>query len=278
MARQTSPPGAPPTLRARQAPVSVRIAERIVEAIRSGEYPVNSRLESEHALAERFGASRPSIREALSALQFAGYVQSVRGSGTIVVASTPLTADRARGASGPAHSQDVLDLLEARLILEPRVVALASFDPDPLALKVANQLIDGMRLAISESRSLLAETDLHIHRALVETCRNQFLVEECKRLLSTAADPFWQRARTDAWAHPALLEQWVVQHERVCGAIAAGRPRDAERASRDHLLSVATNALADGSASPLERARITSIVERFGSILSSGTAASTVND
>lgn len=278
MGRQTTPSGAQLTLRARQAPVSVRIAERIVEAIRSGEYPVNSRLESEHALAERFGASRPSIREALSALQFAGYVQSVRGSGSIVVASTPLTADRARDASGPAHSQDVLDLLEARLILEPRVVALASFDPDPLALKVANQLIDGMRLAISESRSLLAETDLHIHRALVETCRNQFLVDECKRLLSTAADPFWQRARTDAWAHPALLEQWVIQHERVCGAITSGRPRDAERASRDHLLSVATNALADGAASPVERARITSIVERFGSILSSGTAASTLND
>lgn len=246
--------------------MSVRIAERIVEAIQSGEYPVDSRLASEHALAEQFGASRPSIREALSALQFAGYVASSRGSGTVVISSKPLTADRARGSSSDlSRSQDVLDLLEARLILEPRVMAFASFDPDPLALKVAEQLIEGMRLAISESRSLLAETDLHIHRALVETCRNQFLVNECKRLLSTAADPFWQRARTDAWAHPELLQTWVEQHERVRTAIAEGRSADAEHASRDHLLSVAVNALSDGSASPLERERIRSIVERFGS-------------
>lgn len=267
MARRDRASEASPPVRMRQVPVSVRIAERIVEAIRSGEYPVNSRLASEHALAEQFGASRPSIREALSALQFAGYVESVRGSGTVVIASKPLTADRARESSDPSRSQDVLDLLEARLILEPRVVAFASFDPDPLALKVAERLIDGMRLAISESRSLLAETDLHIHRALVETCRNQFLVSECKRLLSTAADPFWQRARTDAWAHLELLQTWVVQHEAVCSAIAEGRPADAERASRDHLLSVAVNALSDGTSSPLERERIRSIVERFGSIL-----------
>ncbi len=260
-----------PTLRQRKAPVSVRIAERIADTIRSGGYPVNSRLPSEHVLAKQFDTSRTSIREALSALQFTGYVESVRGSGTSVVSSEPLTADRAHLFAGSQwRSQEVLDLLEARLILEPRVVALASFDPDPLAIEAAGKLIAGMRLAVSESRSLHAGTDLHVHVVLIETCRNRFLVEECKRLLATAADPFWQRARTDAWAQGELLELWVVQHERVHTAIASGRPADAERASREHLLSVATNALADDSASAFQKERLGSIVKRFKSIPSPG--------
>jgi DNA-binding FadR family transcriptional regulator len=123
-----------------------------------------------------------------------------------------------------------------------------------------------MRFAIGDPQALLAETDLNIHVALAETCRNRFLVGECKRLLSTAGDPFWQRARSAAWTHPDLLKEWVGQHERVLRAIESRRPADAEAASRGHLLSVASNAL-DKSASPLERERLSSIVERFETIL-----------
>jgi DNA-binding FadR family transcriptional regulator len=60
------------------------IAEQIVNKIRSGEYPQGSRLPPERAIAEQMGVGRPSVREAISALQIAGLLESRPGDGTYV--------------------------------------------------------------------------------------------------------------------------------------------------------------------------------------------------
>ena len=65
--------------------VSAIAAEQIVEAIQRGDYPVSSKLPSEFDLAEQMGVSRPSIREALSALQAMSIVESRPGSGNYVL-------------------------------------------------------------------------------------------------------------------------------------------------------------------------------------------------
>ena len=252
---------APPT-------VAVRIAEVLAKSIRSGELPLHAQLPTEKTLAARFRTSRPSIREALSALQFAGYVRSIRGSGTVVVSQEPIRVDQTRLTfpAAVSRTQDVIDLLEARLVVEPEVVALAASDPNPVSLRVASELIDGMRLAVCESKLLDVSTDIHIHVALAETCRNVFLVDECKHLLRTAADPFWHAARTDAWGDPTVLLEWVDQHAIVLEAIESGDAETARRTSRQHILSVVENALSD-ELSQSERARLQDILDRFHSRL-----------
>src|SRR6188472_2051264 len=83
-----------PLPRARQ--VSAHVAERILERITSGALPLGARLPSETELARDFAVSRPSVREALAALQFAGHVESRRGFGTIVVSRESLPVTRQR--------------------------------------------------------------------------------------------------------------------------------------------------------------------------------------
>ena len=56
--------------------VTAIAAEQVVEAIQRGDYPVGSKLPSEFELAEQMGVSRPSIREALSALQAMEIIES----------------------------------------------------------------------------------------------------------------------------------------------------------------------------------------------------------
>jgi len=63
--------------------VSAIAAEQIVDAIHRGDFPVGSRLPSEFELAEQMGVSRPSIREALSALQAMAIIESRPGSGKL---------------------------------------------------------------------------------------------------------------------------------------------------------------------------------------------------
>lgn len=61
-----------------------RIAHEIADAIRHGIYAPGERLPSEHALAERYGVNRHTIRRSLSTLGQLGLVRSTQGSGTYV--------------------------------------------------------------------------------------------------------------------------------------------------------------------------------------------------
>lgn len=80
------------------------------EAIRSGRLPVSTRLPSEAKLAEKYGVSRPMIREALRSLQTLGLTRSRTGSGSFVIAATP---------SDPDYGiYSARDLIEARPFIE----------------------------------------------------------------------------------------------------------------------------------------------------------------
>lgn len=246
----------------RETPISARIAHEIIDGIRSGRYAVGTRLPSEQRLAAEFGVSRPSVREALCAVQFAGYVESARGSGCFVMSNEPTVAPQL-ATQEASLGYDPLSLLEARLVLEPAVVALGALDPHPAALRAAGQLIEGMRIALREP-SVDAATDLSIHVALIETCRNPFLVQKSKQLLAIAASSVWQGVRENAWADPELLERWMKQHAELLATIREGRSADAERISREHLLSVVAHALEHPRWSPTEQSRLQDILERFG--------------
>lgn len=242
--------------------VSMSIARRLVAAIREGQYPLQSRLPAETDLARQFGASRASVREALLALQFAGYVESRRGSGTVVRSNVP---DGDSGTSTVRRQPiDHLQLLEARLVLEPQTIALGACDPEPAALRLAGQLIDGMALSVS-TPELNVNTDLRVHTALVETCRNAYLVGECRNLLEVAASDYYKNARTSAWQDAELLDEWVREHRRVWEAVASGDAETAMRMSREHLLSVVHRFASDESLAAADRARMEAIHARFGS-------------
>jgi DNA-binding transcriptional regulator YhcF (GntR family) len=62
----------------------LQIADQIRSMITVGEFPPGSRLPAERELAKRFGVSRPSMREALIALEVEGYVDVRPGSGILV--------------------------------------------------------------------------------------------------------------------------------------------------------------------------------------------------
>lgn len=225
----------------------------------SGEVAIGQRLPSEQDLARQLGVSRPSVREALSALQFAGHVESRRGAGTVVVAREP-SIPAISGHPALAGTEDVIDLLEARLVLEPRIVALAATNPDPANLEVAREVVDAMQLVAAEPE-LEAVSDVRAHAALIEVCRNPFLVREGKRLLEAASGPHWEAAREHAWSDCELPRLWARHHAEVYEAIAAGRPDDAERASRIHIVSVIANALESGHLEPGEHPRLRGLIE-----------------
>ena len=68
------------------APVDTRklyrqVADTIMASIQSGDYKPGARLPSERDLAASFKVSRPTIREAMIALEIRGLVEARQGSG-----------------------------------------------------------------------------------------------------------------------------------------------------------------------------------------------------
>lgn len=228
--------------------IAVRIAEQLVTRIRSGDFPIGTKLPSETELARQFGVSRPSVREALGALQFVGYIDSTRGSGSQVTSREPVV-DHSGLAPAKVAPRDVLRLFEARLLIEPQVAALAAQDPDLDQLEEATDLIEGMSLVVNRS-TLYGETDLRVHRAIAAVCQNSFMTASALKLLDVMASPQLRDTRVQAWQNRLLPPLWGCQHTDIVTAI---RERDAVTAATatwDHLVSSARNALTVLSADP----------------------------
>ena len=245
--------------------VSASVAEQLVGLIADGTFAVGERLPSEVDLARDFQVSRPSIREALAALAFAGHVESRRGFGTVVVSKEPSAGRVGTGVpasrphQGLASLDEAVDLLEVRLLLEPSAMASAAVDPNAEKLDIARSLIDGMRVAVEEPR-LRVSSDVRVHRALLEVCPNTRLKQSTTEVLELSLDPMLLETRTQAWASPELPMCWADQHLEVCDAIAAGDPERARMASRAHLASVVNNFAVATEHDPLLQRRISAFM------------------
>jgi DNA-binding transcriptional MocR family regulator len=103
-----------------------QVYAQLQRLIQRGEYPVNSRLPPEQELSQRFGVSRPIIRQALHRLSQEGVVESRKGSGTVVrIGQASLQA-----GFPPLNSvADVQQFYEFRIDIESRAAALASIRP-----------------------------------------------------------------------------------------------------------------------------------------------------
>jgi DNA-binding FadR family transcriptional regulator len=97
-----------------------RVAKGVAAKIASGEFAIGERLPSERELALAYGVSRPTVREAVFALELDGLVEVRKGVGVFAIAKAPRGGEAAVTDIGP------FELLEARLAFEGEVCAVAA--------------------------------------------------------------------------------------------------------------------------------------------------------
>jgi DNA-binding FadR family transcriptional regulator len=99
-----------------------KIADSVADAIESGQYKLGDRLPTERELAEQFGVSRPTLREAMIALEMLGMIEARHGLGIYVTGNV----------RPPAPSAEIdfeigaFELIEARRLFEGEAAALAA--------------------------------------------------------------------------------------------------------------------------------------------------------
>jgi len=215
--------------------VSAIIAEQIVAAIKSGEFPVGTRLPSESELAEKVGVSRPSVREALSALQAIGLIESKSGSGNYVL-KTPSFDEEQEAPRLIESEAGCLEVMEARACLEPPVAALVAGKASKETISNLETTIDEMRRqAQSGSFPSYFEVDKTFHLTLAEASGNRLITAALLPLIHTMDQKLYQEFTHHYYLkNVADIEHVVELHSEIVEAISKRHPERAFERMTEH--------------------------------------------
>ncbi len=129
-----------------------QIADQIRTLIGSGEFPAGARLPPERDLAKQLGVSRPSVREALIALEVEGLVEVRIGSG-IYVLGPAAKADGGNGSDVVHAEAGPFELLRARYVIEGECAALAAKSAKKANVAAMEEALDQMQREMGASGS-----------------------------------------------------------------------------------------------------------------------------
>jgi GntR family hexuronate regulon transcriptional repressor len=212
-----------------------QVASTIMGSIMSGKYKPGERLPSERDLAVAFKVSRPTIREAMIALEIRGLAETRHGSG-IYVTDQP---------TAPTNSADLdigaFELTEARRLFEGEAAALA-------ATQVSEECIEELERIIAEMEDENARgqqdwtADRRFHIAIARATRNTAIATVIENLLdmrhkSPLCVYMLERARRVG------VQPRVSEHRRILVALRKRDPRAARNAMRGHLARVIEDVL-----------------------------------
>jgi DNA-binding FadR family transcriptional regulator len=206
-----------------------QIADQIAALIEKGEYGAGQRLPPERDLAKQLGVSRPSVREALIALEVEGYVEVRVGSGVYVTGRRPQAAGALPADSGP------FELIRARWIIEAECAALAAKHATRAQLRAIDEALDEMEAQRDRGMMPLGP-DRQFHLRIAEASGNSALALVVKTLWDQRTGPLFLRLEHH-FDTPALWTVAIQEHREIASAIArhdAGGARAAMRRHMDH--------------------------------------------
>jgi DNA-binding FadR family transcriptional regulator len=208
-----------------------QIAEQLRALIARGEFDVGARLPAERDLAKQLGVSRPSVREALIALEVEGWVEVRTGSGVYVL-------DRGQHLNGagvkvPPTEWGPLELIRARRVIEGEIASLAAQHAKRKHMTAIAQAIQGMKEDADRGIAPLAG-DRAFHTAIAQACDNVVLLETVQTFWDARRGPLFERLGD----HFESVPSWrmaIAEHEAVLDAIRAHDPQAARTAMQQHM-------------------------------------------
>jgi GntR family transcriptional repressor for pyruvate dehydrogenase complex len=206
-----------------------KIADQLRMLIRDGEYGVGTRLPAERDLALQLGVSRPSVREALIALEVEGLVEVRSGSGVHVLArDTPASARRV----GPA-AFGLFEIFRARELVEGEIAALVAHRPSADLLAELAAALAQMEAEIAAG-TMPIRGDRRFHLGIAAATENGPLLRTVTDLYDMRNSPLFEQFGQ----HFESADSWrtaVAEHRAIVVALAAGDPAAARTAMHRHL-------------------------------------------
>ena len=213
--------------------VSTQIADQIRASILSGDFSPGDKLPPERELAEMFGVSRPSVREALNALASSGLVSSTQGGGTVVMSLVETSS--ANSLSGLIRMQQdrALDVIEVRKCMESWTAFYAAQRALPEDIRRMETIVAGME---SNLEGFLPSEDLdaNFHILIARATHNIVWLHLMQNLFDAMKEfqqSVWRAVYMTGDDHHLLYQH----HRTIFEAIKARAADTAREAMMAHL-------------------------------------------
>lgn len=205
-----------------------QIAEQLRAAIQAGDWQVDERLPAERDLARQLGVSRPSVREALIALEVEGLVEVRTGSGVYVLQAP------AAGKARPVPTEwGPLELIRARRVLEGEIAAIAAQSANRRDITAMTTALESME-ADAANGILPLQGDRDFHSAIVQACGNSVLIDTVQRFWDARRGPMFERM-VDHFETPQSWSAAIDEHRKILAAIHAHDAAQARTAMHEHM-------------------------------------------
>lgn len=216
----------------RKSRLSQKIVLQICDLIRNGQVLPGNRLPSERELAEKLQVSRASLREALSALEISGLIETRHGGGTYVRDFYEFGVTSPLALVLSTSNEIVSDLWEVRLIFEPAVAARAAVRASTDEIETLRDILlqHSQYLDRIDGSDLLVDLDRHFHTTIARASRNQVSV----RVLQLTNELLAESRRNFA-STPERRNQTYIRHMEILSAIENRQPQIARDAMLAHL-------------------------------------------
>jgi GntR family transcriptional regulator, transcriptional repressor for pyruvate dehydrogenase complex len=204
---------------------------QLLELISSSKFDRGERLPSEAKLAQAFGASRPTVREALTRLRADGLVYAKHGSGNFIRSRPPL---RITEFAVPADIADYLRSFEPRIVLETEAARLAAARRTRQHLAKITGAYGKLEKSVSDG-SEAREHDLAFHMAVADATGNAMFPRLLEGLSETLLGTMHMALSLTRLGSELRRQQVLFEHQQILDAIAAGDTESAALYMRYHL-------------------------------------------
>jgi len=211
--------------------ISSQIAEQIRSSILAGEFSPGDKLPPERELAEMFGVSRPSVREALNILTSSGLVMSYQGGGTVVKSLVEISAGNPLSDLIKGEQERALDVIEVRKCMEAWTSYYAAQRALPEDLRKLEKLVGEMERNLDGMKPS-QDLDANFHIVIAQATHNIVWLHLMQSIFDAMKEfqrGVWRAVYLTEDDHRQLFQHHLAVYEAI-------RDRDAERA-RDAMLA-----------------------------------------
>ena len=219
------------------------IIEQVHALIADGRLKPGDQLPPERVLAETFGVSRTSVREALRALELRGLITGKQGGGTFVRSVSAEDLVRPMASALLAGKREIAELFELREMIEPPIARKAAERAEPRHLAELERILDQQRLKVERGEPYPDE-DAAFHYTVAVAASNAPLL----RLVDVVLE-LLRESRSTYLQSGERPRRSLEGHRKVLDALRAHNPDEAERSMREHIATVAEEILAGGQGS-----------------------------
>lgn len=222
----------------------LQIVNQIRTLIASGKLKAGDKLPPERVLAEKFGASRASIREAMSALEILGLIESKSSQGNFIKVDVTDASIDGELLKELLKNHSPFEVFEARHKIEPILATIAAerrTDGDITKLNTCLTKLNTLGSQLEDDLNNIEsyiEEDRKFHLLIARSAHNSVLFTVYSGVNLMLKEKHWKTLKRKAMFKEGNLKKFEKEHTEIFNAIYNSNPELANLKMQEHMIGI----------------------------------------